>query len=114
MRWSVWLVVVGLVGSDVGCIFSGCFELRGARYDIPLPVDAAMQFRLDRRALDVETCVDVCALAMERDGKFEEIKACGVSVGDTKIRLEVLYKQFSGGNACFQEGDDVPLPPSDF
>jgi hypothetical protein len=108
------LVVLGLPVSHGGCILDDCYTLHRRSYSIPLPTDPSVQFQIDRCELDVEACPDLCTLMLARDGEGGEITGCDLSVGDTRARVVVFTKDFTGGGSCaVNDGDDAlhPIPP---
>lgn len=109
----VHAILVGLSVAHVGCLGGECFETRLRAFEVPLPADPAMQFRIDRCQIDEETCVDVCSLAAERVEVFVSIDHCKLVMEADRAVAFGSFEVFAGnGGACAIEGDDVPLPPS--
>jgi hypothetical protein len=118
LRLALGLVMVGLISPSMGCgMFGDCYTTRHHELDIATPADIQMQFRIDRCAIDVDACTEVCKLAMEREGMATDIGECDVEIGETITHVDVKFDEFTGGPSCSGGGgddvvvDDAP-PPS--
>jgi len=104
------IVMIALAAPSSGCD-GDCVVTRQDTYYIAMPADPQMQFRLDRCQVDVSTCVQVCALAMERDAMATNVTECHVEIGDDQAKVDVMYDQYVGGLNCPVADDDTgPLP----
>lgn len=104
-------IVVGLSLAHLGCLDGGCYEDRLRGFEIALPTDAMMQFRIDRCQVEPEECLDVCALAMDRAQVGAVPDTCKVTVEATRAVVLARYEVFAGHGLCPLDGDDVPPPP---
>lgn len=106
------IVMIGLAAPSWGCD-GDCVITRQATYNIEMPSDPQMQFRLDRCQFDASTCVQVCALAMERDGTSTNVSECDVDFGADTAKVVATYDQYVGGLNCPVADDDDPGPLPD-
>jgi hypothetical protein len=99
-------IVVVSLPAHVGCgvLDEPCYETKQRTFVIPTPADAEMQFRIDRCDADVETCPDVCVLAMERALLTTAVDECQVDVEASRAVVQVVYTEYNGGSDCPVEG----------
>jgi hypothetical protein len=104
-------IVVGLSIAPLGCLGGGCYEERVHGFEIALPTDAMMQFRIDRCQVEPDECLDVCVLAMDREQLGVAPEECKVTVEATRAVVIAHYEIFTGHGRCPLAGDDVAPPP---
>lgn len=104
-------IVVGLSIAPLGCLGGGCYEERVRSFEIALPTDAMMEFRIDRCQVDPDECLDVCMLAMDRAQIGAVPDTCKVTVEAMRAVVVAHYEIFTGRGLCPLEGDDVSPPP---
>jgi hypothetical protein len=95
-----------------GCFAGDCYENRVMGFEVALPADEAMQFRLDRCAVDPETCVEVCTLAMERAYLSAHLDRCQVTTEPERVIALASWEVYTG--SCGQGDDSLNEPAPEF
>jgi hypothetical protein len=104
-RVLLQVVLAGLPATQLGCgVLGDCIEDRTHAEEIALPADPPMQFRIDRCAIDFDTCPTVCDLAMERAGLGATASECDVVIEEDRAVIYAQYQVSTGGPSCPVDG----------
>lgn len=106
------IVMIGLAAPSWGCD-GDCVVTRQKTFDIAMPTDPQMQFRLERCQADIATCVQVCALAMDRAGMGTNVSECDVEIDTDTATVVASYDEYVGGLNCPVAEDDEAGPVPD-
>ncbi|MEJ7602112.1 MAG: hypothetical protein WKG01_29720, partial [Kofleriaceae bacterium] len=71
---------------------------------IDTPADPPLQFRIDACEADVDACIDLCSMTLQRLDVFEFPDECAAEFESDKVAVKVEYTVYTGGANCPVEG----------
>ena len=71
---------------------------------IDTPADPPLQFRIDACQADVDACLELCSMTLQRVDVFASPTACAAEFESDKVAVKVEYTVWNGGLGCPVEG----------
>lgn len=86
------LLATACDGAGGGVLTHDCSSHTTMTVTVPMPADLPMEFRIETCRMDADACVDLCQLALERNGVSNATSiSCDVTFAPDQVAAKIAY-----------------------